>query len=92
MSRSTIQFVKPPAKIGTPGSSETLATEKTPSTAGKPVTAGLPATSCSKGTAEMPTTPLVTPGMSAIAERPATGNPQELKGHQQQHQCLPQSG
>ena len=36
-----------------------------------------------KGTAETPTTPLVTPGMSAIAEKPATGNHQELKGHQQ---------
>ena len=31
------------------------------------VTAGLPATACSKGTAEMLKTPLVTPGTSAIA-------------------------
>jgi hypothetical protein len=44
-----------------------------------------------KGTAEMPTTPLVTPGTSAIAERPATGNHQELKGCQQQQECLPLS-
>jgi hypothetical protein len=43
-----------------------------PSTTGKPVTAGLPATAFSKGAAEMPTTPLVTPGISAIVERPAT--------------------
>jgi hypothetical protein len=54
-----------------------------PSTAGKPVTA------CSKGTAETPTTPLVSPGASAIAERPATGNHQEFKGRQQE--CLPLS-
>jgi hypothetical protein len=58
----------------------------------KPVTAGPQATACSKGTAETQTTPLVTPGMSTIAERPATGNQQELKGHQQQQDCLPQSG
>jgi hypothetical protein len=50
-----------------------------PSTAGKPVTAGPPATAFSKGAAETPTTPLVTPGMSAIAERPATFNHQELR-------------
>jgi hypothetical protein len=68
-----------------------LATPRTPSTAGKPVTAGLPATAYCKGTAEMLTTPLVAPGMSAIAE-PATGNHQELKGHQQQQECLPHSG
>jgi hypothetical protein len=37
-----------------------------PPTAGKPVTAGPPATACSKGTAETPTKPLVTPGTSAI--------------------------
>jgi hypothetical protein len=43
-----------------------------PSTAGKPITAGLPATAFSKGAEETPTTPLVTPGMSAIVERPAT--------------------
>ncbi len=73
MSHSTIQYVKPPAKIGTPQSAGTLATARTPSTAGKPVTAGPPATACLKGTAEMPTTPLVTPGTSAIAERPAIG-------------------
>jgi hypothetical protein len=60
-----------------------------PLTAGKPVTAGPPATACSKGTAETPTTPLVTPGMLAIAERPATGNHQELKGRQLQQECLP---
>jgi len=70
-----IENVKPRAKIWTPGLAGILAT---PSTAGKPVTAGPPATACSKGTAEMPTTPLVTPGTSAIAERPATGNHQEL--------------
>ena len=44
MSHSTIQYVKPTAKIGTPGSAGTLATARTPSTAGNPVTAGLPAT------------------------------------------------
>ncbi len=47
----------------------------------------MPATACSKGTAETPTTPLVTPGTSAIA----TGNPREPKGRQQQQECLPQS-
>jgi hypothetical protein len=35
----------------------------------------------------MPTTPLVTPGTSAIAERPATGNHQELKERKQQQEC-----
>ncbi len=60
-------------------------------TAGKPVTAGPPATECSKGTAETPTTQLVTPG-TPIAERPVTGNHQELKGRQQQQECLAQSG
>jgi hypothetical protein len=59
------------------------------STAGKPLTAGPPATACSKGRAETLTTPLVTPGTSAIAERPAIGNHQELKGCQQQQECLP---
>jgi hypothetical protein len=61
-------FKKPPAKIGTPGSAGKLATARIHSTAGKPATAGPPATACSKGTAETPTTPMVTPGMSAIAE------------------------
>jgi len=83
MFHSTIQYVKPPAKIGTPGSAGTLATARTPSTAGKPVAAGLPATTCTKGTTETPTTPLVTPGISAKAE-PATGNHHELKGRQEQ--------
>jgi hypothetical protein len=69
-----------------------LAKARTPSTAEKPVKAGPPTTACSKGTAETPTTPLVTPGTSAIADRPATGNPQELKGRQQQQECLPLSG
>jgi hypothetical protein len=46
MSHSTIQYVKPPAKIGTPGSARTLATARTAPTAGKPVTAGPPATAC----------------------------------------------
>jgi hypothetical protein len=50
-----------------------LATTRAPSTAGNPVTAGPPATACLKGTAETPTIPLVTPGISARAERPATG-------------------
>jgi hypothetical protein len=36
-----------------------------------------------KGTAETQTTPLVTPGTSAIAERLSTGNHQKLKGRQQ---------
>jgi hypothetical protein len=40
-------------------------------------------------TAGTPTTPSVTPGTSAIAEKPAKGNRQELKGHQQQQECLP---
>ena len=84
-----IENVKPRAKIWTPGLAGTLAT---PSTAGKPVTAGPPATACSKGTAETPTTPLVTPGTSAIAEKPATGNHQELIGRQQQQECLQQHG
>ncbi len=75
-----------------PGSSGTLATARTPSTAAKPVTAGPPATACSKGTAETPRTPFVTPGTSAIAKRPATGKNQELKGRQQQQECLPLSG
>jgi len=69
-----------------------LATARTPSTARKPVTAGPLATVCSKGTAETPTTPLVTPETSVIAERPATGNHQELKECQQHQDCLPQSG
>ena len=89
MSYSTIQYVKPPTKIETLGSSGMLATARTPSIAGKPVIAGPPATACLKGTAEMLTTPLVTPGTSAIAERPAKGNHQELKGCQQQQECLP---
>jgi hypothetical protein len=59
---------KPPAKIGTQGTAGMLATARTHSTAGKPVTAGPPAKACSKETAETPTTPMVTPGMSAIAE------------------------
>ncbi len=29
--------------------------------------------------------------MSAIAERPATGNHQDLKGRQQQQECLPRA-
>jgi hypothetical protein len=62
MSHSTIQYVKPSAIIGTPGSAGMLATTRAPSTAGKPVTAGPPATACSKETAETPTTPLVPPG------------------------------
>ena len=85
---STIQYVKPPVNIETPELAKTLATARMLSTAGKPVTAGPPATACSKGTAEMLTTPLVTPGTSAIAERPAIGNHQELKGCQQQQECL----
>jgi hypothetical protein len=32
MSHSTIQYVKPPAKIGTPGSAGILATAETPPT------------------------------------------------------------
>ncbi len=67
MSHSTIQYVKPPAKIWTPGSAGMLATARAPLTAGKPLTAGPPATAgpatagpsttaCLKGTAETPTT------------------------------------
>jgi hypothetical protein len=92
MSHSTIQYAKPLAKIRTPGSAGTQATARMPSTAGKLVTAGPPATACTKGTAETPTTPLVTPGTTAIAERPATGNHQELKGRQLQQKYLPLSG
>jgi hypothetical protein len=62
------------------------------STAEKPVTAEPPATAFLKGTAETSTTPLVTPGTSAIAERPATGNHQKLKVRQQQQECLPLPG
>jgi hypothetical protein len=83
MSHSTIQYVKPTAKIGTPGSAGTLATARTPSTAGNPVTVGPPETACLKGTEETQTIPLVTPGMSALAERLSAGNHQELKGRQQ---------
>jgi hypothetical protein len=50
------------------------------STSGKPATAEPPATAFLKGTAETPTTPMVTPGTSATAERPAPENHQELKG------------
>jgi hypothetical protein len=78
MSYSTIQYVKPPTKIETLGSSGMLATARTPSIAGKPVTAGLPATACSIGTAETPGTGYTRNIRSAIAERPATGNHQEL--------------
>ncbi len=69
-SHSTIQYVKPPAKIWTPGLAGLLATARTPSTAGKPVTpgppatGGPPATACSKGIAENPTNTLATPGTS----------------------------
>ena len=84
MSHSTIQYVKPPAKIGTPELAKTLATARMLSTAGKPLTAGPPATAYLKGTAGTLTTPLVTPGTSAIA----IGNHQELKGCQQQQECL----
>jgi hypothetical protein len=48
MSHSKIQYVKPPAKIGTPGFAGTLETARTPSTAGKPITARPPATACQK--------------------------------------------
>jgi hypothetical protein len=41
-----------------------------------------------KGTAETPTTPLATPGTSALAERQETGNHQELKRRQQQQEFL----
>jgi hypothetical protein len=58
----------------------------------KPVTAGPLATAFSKGTAETSTTPLVKPGTSEIAERTSKGNHQELKGCQQQQECLPLSG
>jgi hypothetical protein len=53
-----------------------------------PLTAGPPATASSKGTSEM----LATPGTPAIAGRPATAIHQELKGSQQQQECLPQFG
>jgi hypothetical protein len=75
MSHCAVQYVKPPAKIGTPGSAEMLATETAPSTAGKPITAGLPATASSKGTAET----LATPGTTAIAGGSAAVTHQELK-------------
>ncbi len=66
-------------KIGTPGSAGMLATEIMPSTAGKPITAGPPATASWKETSES----IASPGMPAIAERPATVTHQELKGRQQ---------
>jgi hypothetical protein len=70
-------FVKPPARIGTPGSAGMLATARTPSTAGKPPIAERPpATASLKGTEET----LATPGTPAIAVRPATVTHQELKG------------
>ncbi len=72
-----VLYVKPPARIGTPGSAEMLATARTPSTAGKPPIAERPpATASLKGTAET----LATPGTPAIAGRPATVTHQELKG------------
>jgi hypothetical protein len=91
MSHCTLQFstyVKPRAKIWTPGSAVMLPTARTPLTAGKPITAGPPARASSKGTSEM----LATPGTPAIAGRPATAIHQELKGSQQQQECLPQFG
>ncbi len=39
-----------------------------------------------------PNNTLATPGTSAKAERPATGNHQELKERQQQQECLLLSG
>jgi hypothetical protein len=87
----TVQYVKPPIKIGTTGSVGTLAAARKPTTIGKPVTSGPPVTACLKGTAETPSTP-GTPGTPAIAKRPTTGNHQEVKGLQQQQECLPQSG
>ncbi len=86
MSPCTVQFVKPPANIGTPGSAGMLAAARTPSTVEKPITAGSPATAGLKGTAET----LVTPGTPAIAGRPAIVTHQELNGCQQE--CLPQFG
>jgi hypothetical protein len=68
--------IKPPAKIGTQGRNSRDASNS--KNAWKAGTVGPPATACSKETAEMPTTPMVTPGMSAIAKRPAPGNHQEL--------------
>jgi hypothetical protein len=58
MSPCTVQFVKPPAKIGTPGSAGMLAAARTPSTAEKPITAESPATAGLKGTAETLVTPV----------------------------------
>ena len=52
MSHCTVQYVKPPAKIGMQGSAEILATAIMPSTAGKSLTAGPPVTASLKGTAE----------------------------------------
>ncbi len=69
------------------GSTEMLATARTPSTAGKPITAGPPATASLKA-ADMQ----ATPGTPRIAGRPATVTHQELKGCQQQQECLQQFG
>ena len=66
-------------KIGKPGSAGRLAIAIMPSTAGKPITVGPPATVSWKETSEM----IASPGMPAIAERPATVTHQELKGRQQ---------
>jgi hypothetical protein len=59
MSHCAIQYVRIPEKIGTPGSTGTLAT------AGMLSKVGTLATGGTKASAETPTTP----GMRAIAER-----------------------
>ncbi len=55
MSHCTVQYEKTPAKIGTPGSADMLATGKTPATAGTQAAAETKATEGTKATAR--TTP-----------------------------------
>ncbi len=88
MSHSTIQYAKPKAKIGTPGSAGTLAHSKNALNSRKSSNGRTASNSMFERNSRNAnnTTPLVTPGKSAIAERPATGNHQELKGRQQQQE------
>jgi hypothetical protein len=70
-----------------------LATARKPSTAGKPVHQDRQQQHVLKEQQKHRQHHwLRTPGRSLIAERPTTGNHQELKERQQQQGCLPQSG
>jgi hypothetical protein len=83
-------IVKPPAKIWTLGSAGTLATARTHYSR-KASNSRTTNNSMFERNSRNPNT-LATPGTSAIAERLATGNHQELKERQQQQGCLPLSG